>query len=557
MATLVILQGGQAVSHPLLKDQTVVGRHPDCGLQLESNAVSRRHAQFINEGGNYFVEDLGSGNGTFVNGIRIDKRVPLNHEDRIKIGPILARFECDTPAQRAHGSDPVADTVAGVDFTSDEDDGSTIVGSVQQAGGFGVLDVRPEVKLKAVLEISRSLAGTVDLQTMLPKVLDSLFSIFPHADRGCILLKDKQNGQMIPRAIKHRREGEDASVKLSRTIVNKVLTEKTGILSADAAADSQFDASESISALSIRSMMCVPMLSLDGEPTGIINIDTQNPVNQFRNEDLDLLMAVAGQTGLSYETARLMVSHMEKQKQDHEMAIASNVQRALLPESLPEVAGYAFYASYDSAQAVGGDYYDAMMLGDNKICLSFGDVAGKGVPGALIMSRIASCVQNTMAFVDNVAEAIGPINNHMCAKMVEGRFVTYLLATIDLTTHELTWANAGHMPPMIRTPDGTIEEFDGDITGLPVGVMEDYPYEVAKRKLEPGEIVVFFTDGVDEAMNPDNELYTLERMRKFISQTSGSAADLGKALLEDVRRHANGRPQNDDITIMTFGRNAG
>jgi serine phosphatase RsbU (regulator of sigma subunit) len=195
-----------------------------------------------------------------------------------------------------------------------------------------------------------------------------------------------------------------------------------------------------------------------------------------------------------------------------------------------------------------------MMLGKDKICLSFGDVAGKGVPGALIMSRISSCVQNTMAFVHDVGKAITAINNHMCSNMVEGRFVTYVLVVIDLTTHQMSLANAGHMSPMIRKPDGTVEQFSDETVGLPVGIAEDYPYEVVTRTIEPGEMVVIITDGVDEAMNPAGELYTKERVIEFVKHGSPKAEDLGKALLADVRRHANGRAQNDDITIMTFSR---
>ena len=559
MASLVLLQGGQATKHPLVEAETVLGRHPNCTIQLNSNTVSRRHAQVVKDGDQYYVEDLQSGNGTFVNGQKIEGRTLLKHEDRIKLGPILLRYESEaTPAAPSTPPPQVAPVAApevpggAVDFEEDDSEGTmTILGDT---GNIDVLEVQPETKLKAVLEISRSLAGTLELESLLPKILDTLFGIFPHADRGCILLKDASTGQMIPRAFKHRREGEDATVKLSRTIVNKVLSEKTGILSADATSDAQFEASESISSLAIRSMMCVPMLGLDGEPTGIINIDTQNAFNQFKNEDLDLLMAVAGQAALSYESSRLMEAFIQKQKQDNEMGIARNVQRAMLPESLPHVDGYEFYASYDSAQAVGGDYYDAFLLGDDKICLSFGDVAGKGVPGAIIMARISSCVQNTMAFTHDVGEAIVAINNHMCQNAVEGRFVTYVLIVIDLNKHELSLVNGGHMSPMILRTDGTIEEFDEDSIGLPIGVMDGYPYEVVNREIAPGETFVLFTDGVDEAMNPEGELYTLERMRDFVQKSSRKADELGKALLADVRRHANGRPQNDDITIMTFGR---
>ncbi|WP_417384425.1 SpoIIE family protein phosphatase [Gimesia sp.] len=557
MATLVMLQAGQAVSYSLTESEMVLGRHPDCQIQLDSNMVSRRHAQVVGSGDEFFVEDLGSGNGTFVNGKKIEGRTQLAHDDRLKVGPILFRFESDKK-QEPKRSGVTIDSSFDIGFSTDEEDGdagATIMGAVSGVGGFGGLDIRPEAKLKAMIEISRSLAGTVDLEKLLPQILTTLFHIFPAADRGCILLKDENTGEMVPRAFKHRREGEDATVKLSRTIVNKVLEERTGILSADAASDAQFDASESISNLSIRSMMCVPMLGLEEEPIGVINIDTQNPVQQFQEEDLDLLMSVAGQAALTYESARLMTSFMEKQKQDNEMNIARGVQQGLLPSTVPEVEGYEFFASYHSAQAVGGDYYDIFELPDDMIGLSFGDVAGKGVPGAMIMARMSSCVQNTMRFVHEAGPAVEAINDHMCDSAVEGRFVTYVLVILDTKNHRLSLVNAGHMSPMILKPDGSIDEFPEESIGVPIGVMEGFPFEVVERDLAPGEIVVLFTDGVDEAMNPEGELYTLDRMREFIKDNrEKNAAELGQALLADVRRHANGRPQNDDITIMTFGR---
>jgi serine phosphatase RsbU (regulator of sigma subunit) len=559
MAKLVLLHEGKAIPHDVVEIETVVGRHPDCTIQLQSNTISRRHAKITNDGGSFFIEDLKSGNGTFVNGKKIDARTSIGNQDRIKFGPLLLRFECESsgrPQQPAPEPEVVDAFGNTVEFTVDADDGATIMGSVSGGGGFGMLEVEPQAKLKAIIEISRALTGETDLDKMLPKVLDTLFEIFPQADRGCILLKDDTTGEMVPRTFKHRRKNEDATVKLSKTILKKVLTDKEGILSADAANDSQFDASESISNLAIRSMMCVPLLDKNGEPIGVLNIDTQNPLTQFTEQDIEILLTVAGQTALTYDNARLMKSWMEKQKQDGEMRIAMDVQRALLPEKPPDVPGYSFFASYDAAQAVGGDYYDIFMLNDDLICLSFGDVAGKGVPGALIMSRISSCVQNTMAFVHEVAPAIKRINDHMCSNMVEGRFVTYMLIIIDTKQHKMTMVNAGHMSPMIRKADGSVEEFDDDLTGLPIGVMEDYPYEVIERDVNPGELFTLFTDGVDEAMNPEGELYTLERMRAFVLAGPTDAAELGKALLADVRRHANGRPQNDDITIMTFSRNS-
>lgn len=554
MATLVLLQGGEATPYELADDETVLGRHPDCGIQLHSNMVSRRHARVRRDGTGYFIEDLGSGNGTVLNGKPVESPTRLQHKDRIKLGPVLLRFEGDGPPRDIPDSGQATEAFR-LDIASGADDAATIMGAIEGSTGFGMLDVQPEAKLAGVLEIARSLAGSVELEALLPKILETLLRIFPKADRGCILLKDEQSGQMQAAAQKHRREGEDETVRLSKTILNKVLEEKSAVLSADAASDARFEASESISNLTIRSMMCVPLLGLDGEPMGIINLDTQNPINQFKTDDLELLIAVANQAALSYESARLLVSHIEKQKQDSELRIARGVQRALLPETLPAVDGYEFYASYDSAQAVGGDYYDAGLLEGDKMFLSFGDVAGKGVPGALIMSRLSSVVQSTMAFTHDVGEAMTNINNHMCANAVEGRFVTFVLVVIDLKTHEMALVNGGHMSPLIRRPDGSVEEFQGETIGLPIGIIEDYPYSVVRRVLEPGETVVIVTDGVDEAMNPDGELYTKERVARFVQAGSPHAAEVGKSLLADVRVHANGRPQNDDITIMTFGRN--
>ncbi len=579
MAVLVLLEDNNHGNIDLDNGNIELGRRPDNDIQLTGGTVSGKHARISRIENNYFVEDIGSRNGTFVNGNRVETKTQLSHQDEIYLGQTPMRFENPAQAGASGGVNPLLNPGAMVGQSggsgllhaapddnlqsqlsqvsiSPDSNLGTITGAVSSEGRFGLLDSNPEAKLKAVVEISTALAGTHDLNTLLPKILDTLFGIFKYADRGCILLRDDDSGEMVPRALKHRREGLDSSVRLSRTIVEKVLAEKTGIISADAASDAQFSGSESIADLKIRSMMCVPLLSLENDPVGILSIDSQNPMGQFTNDDLDIMLAVAGQAALSYESARLMQSFMDKQKQDNEMSIAEGIQHALLPTELPKAEGYEFYASYDSAQAIGGDYYDCFILPNKKICLSFGDVAGKGVPGALIMSRMHSCVQSTMRHVFEVEEAMLAINDHMCDTSVEGRFVTYVLVILDPETGELTMSNAGHMSPLIRHANGTVDSFDEEIVGPPIGVMDGYPYETETRTLNPGDMVVLTTDGVDEAMNPQGELYGTERVVEFVKEGSPSAFEMGKSMLADVRRHANGRAQNDDITIMTFGRTA-
>jgi len=552
MANLILLVQGQAKTYELKLGDNVLGRLPECDIQIDSNMVSRKHARVYPQDGRFYIEDLNSGNGSFVNGQRITGPTLLKTDDRIKFGPILFRYEGDgsespTPSKLAPAS------AGGVTYHTNENS-STITDRIA-GSAFDMLDVQPGAKLKAVLEITKSLAGTIDIDKILPKLLDTLFGIFPHADRGCVLLLDDLSQQMVPRAMKHRRADADDTVKLSRTILKAVMESKETILSADASSDSQFNASESISSLSIRSMICSPMLGLNGDVLGVINIDTQNPLAQFKNEDAQLLAAVAVPAALAYEGARLLQSYVEKQKQDNEMNIASAVQLALLPERMPDVDGYEFFAMYESAQAVGGDYYDVFPLANGKIAIAFGDVAGKGVPASLIMSRISTVVRSVVEFVDDVSQAIEKINGHMCARAVEGRFVTFVLVILDPLKHTMSLVIAGHMSPIIRKPDGTLEEFPDEIVGVPLGVVDGYPFDIAMREIGPGETVVIYTDGVSEAMNAAGDLYGTDRLRELVKNESGDTQKLGTAIRADVKKHASGHPQNDDITLMVFGRN--
>ena len=555
MPRLILLIQGQAKTYELKNGDNILGRLPECDVHVDSNMVSRKHARVYPQDGKEFIEDLGSGNGTFVNGQRISSPTGLKHSDRIKVGPVLFRYEEDGADSGDSSSDGGASASNPAAVTYHADDASSTITDRISGSAYDLLDVQPAAKLKAVLDITKSLAGTIDIDNILPKVLDTLFSIFPHADRGCVLLLDPTTQQMIPRATKHRRADVDDSVKLSRTILKTVIEKKETILSADASSDSQFSASESISSLSIRSMICAPMIGLNGDVLGVINIDTQNPLAQFKNEDAQLLSAVAVPAALAYEGARLLQSYIEKQKQDNEMNIASAVQLALLPERMPEVADYSFFAMYESAQAVGGDYYDVIPMANGKIAIAFGDVAGKGVPAALIMSRISTVVRSVVEFVDDVSQAIEKINGHMCARAVEGRFVTFVLIIIDSEKHTMSLSMAGHMSPIIRKADGSLEEFSDELVGVPLGVVDGYPYDVVTREIGPGETFVIYTDGVSEAMNIAGDLYGVDRLRTLIKTQKADTQHLGTVIRADVRKHANGRPQNDDITLMVFGRN--
>ena len=320
MARILLLQGGKATPFELTGHETIIGRSPECGIMLDSPTVSRRHARLVLDGDNYSLEDLQTRNGTFVNDTQVTGRTQLADHDRLRFGSIrcLLELKLGTTAGPLESRGMLEDAFD-INIVPGETHGHTIVGAIPVSAGSEMMGVPAHVKLKAVLEISRSLARATELEDLLPKLLETLLRVFfPQADRGCILLKDEGSGRMIPAAQKHRQHGtgdttklRDTVVQLSQTILDKVLREKTAILSSDATGDTRFQASESVTDLTIRCVMCVPMLSVEGEPIGIINIDTTDPMRKFTRDDVELLMAIAGQAALSYDSTRQLLKRQQ------------------------------------------------------------------------------------------------------------------------------------------------------------------------------------------------------------------------------------------------------
>jgi sigma-B regulation protein RsbU (phosphoserine phosphatase) len=549
MASLSFEQSGQPVNVSLTGSAVTIGRDPSLDVVLRDEAVSRRHARIFRVNGVWQLQDTGSTGGTFLNRTKIspDQPVPLSHGDSVRIGPFKIRFA---------NEDELADARREKHFPGfeiEDDNHSSITGSVQTSG-YGLVSVRPQDKLNGILKINEALAGNVDLHAICPRVLETLFDIFPQADRGAILLLNGASNDLQPVANRHRRPEDSSIVRISRTILRNVLNDNSAILSTNTPLDPRMADSESVFAQMIHSTLCVPMLGVDGKPFGIISLDSQNPRRQFSADDLQLLVAVASQASHAFENARLLTAYMEKLKQDHEIRISAQVQKALIPETMPEPPGYRMYGSYDAAKTVGGDYYDSFVMPNGKVCVSFGDVSGKGFPAALIMARLSGIVRNTMNFTDDVGLAVGQINTLMCSSMASDRFVTYILGVLDPFLHTFTFANAGHMPPEVRRLDGSLCNPGTDTSGPPIGFDASVQYETMTVPISPGDIFVLRTDGIDEAMTSQSEQFGEARFREAIRTSIPDPESICRSLLTAVQAFAGSEPQMDDITIMAFGR---
>ena len=200
------------------------------------------------------------------------------------------------------------------------------------------LSAKPEVKLSALMEISNNLGKTLSVDEILPKLLDSLFKIFTQADRGFVVMRPKVDGPLVPVAVKSRREGDDARMRISRTIVEEAMKTRKAILSADAASDERFGMAQSIADFSIRSMICAPMIGTDGQPIGVIQIDTLNQRSRFTDDDLEVLASVASQAAVSIDNAKMHEQVLAQQAMQRDLELARRMQRALLPAKPPRSA---------------------------------------------------------------------------------------------------------------------------------------------------------------------------------------------------------------------------
>lgn len=559
MALLQVLKGlNPGQQFPLEGERIILGRHPECDIVLEVGAVSRQHAVIVREGPSYFVEDLKSRNGTYLNGKAVEGRAQLKENDRVKICDLLFTFHDDPPKPAKPATETSEYTASSATLALDDEmanSTATIMGTVNLTENASLrMSVKPETKLKAMLEITHNLAKAMSVDDVLPKVLESLFKVFSQADRGFILLQDAAAGTLVPKAVRHRRSEKDDTIRMSRSIINQVLKGREAILSADAVSDSRFDMSQSVADFRIRSMMCVPMFDSEGNPIGLVQVDTQEQQQRFEQDDLEVLASVAAQAAIAIENATLHEQLLSRQILDREMDFARKVQQGFLPSHPPEIPGYSFFDYYKPARQVGGDYFDYVLLPDGRLAIILADVSGKGVPAALLMAKLSSEVRYCLVSQPTPATAVEALNHAFCSDSWEDRFVTMVMFVCDLKTHRLTLVNAGHMPPLLRQPNGSVEEIDSE-TGLPLGVADGMEYGQYEFTLNPGESLTVYTDGFSEAMNANRDLYGLARLRDLLVKSKSSVTDQGQAILGDVRTFIGQVPQSDDMCIVCFGRN--
>lgn len=546
MAVLTFIKGAnQGTTMELVGDKIILGRNADCHVVLNVPAVSREHAVIRKIQGKFFIEDMKSRNGTFLNNKEVVTRTLLKDQDRIKICDNVMGFYDKKP-------DALFDSP---DVEEEPEEDSSTVEATLSGSSKQILEAQPAEKLAMLLDISAELSTTFDREQLLPKILEHLFNVFRQADRGFIILDD--DGKLIPKAVKNRRDPEGEDARFSRTLVRRCLGTGQSLLSEDASSDQKIDLSQSIAEYRIRSIMLVPLMTRqDAKAFGVIQLDTLERFKKFTQDDLKLLLAVAGQASVALENAQMHALQVARAGLERDLKLAHQVQLSFLPKKPPQVDGYEFFAHYESAQDVGGDYYDFIPMADGRLTISIGDVAGKGVPAALLMAKVSSECRFCLLTEPDPAQAIYKLNEQMQEAGLLDRFVTLEMNVLDTRTHTVTVVNAGHNPSFIyRRRTGTIEEgMDRNLAGFPLGVADGIPFESASFQLEPGDIVTLFTDGVPDARDLKEVDFKMERIPPVILDGTMTPRAVGERLVAAVKQYSLGQRAYDDMTVVVFGR---
>ena len=481
---------------PLSRTHLSIGRSPRAQLTIDDPFASRLHAEVWHDGEACWLSDLGSSNGTYLNGDRISGAVQIFPGDRLRIGETLLTLDASEETTRT-ATQPQA-----VPEWRTSRDLAALLASVQQATGTGAAPAPPPRDLFGLIsKAGVALLSRSALDEVLPAILELVFDGVP-AERAFLLLRSDGDDEPRLQAARYRdatREPQSSEVKVSREVQRQVLDERRSVLSTDAQIDERFKNRDSVILSGVRSIMAVPLLVGD-RVLGMLYADSPLEVRPFSRDDLQVLTTIAGVAAIKVENAMLLEQRIENERLHEELQKAREIQLRLLPSHPLQPPGYELWGVSFPSLAVGGDYFD-FVAAEGGVLLAVGDVAGKGLDAALAMSSLHACVRSQAQATGGVAKALPElltrVNRYLCDALPYNKFATLFCAALDPASHTLGFVNAGHNPPLLVRRSGEVEELEA--TGMPAGLDRDAPYELASRSLAPGDVLVAYSDGVTDA----------------------------------------------------------
>ncbi|MBM3308098.1 MAG: SpoIIE family protein phosphatase [Candidatus Eisenbacteria bacterium] len=543
---LVGTVNGTRVSLELRDGDQVVGRAPESDIRLEHRSVSRRHALVSVAGGRVTVTDLGSRNGTRVDGARIAAPTPARAGSRIAFADVSLTLRAPGPPESTEyclSASAVVTSAVPVSAlagpTGERGAGRDLFRVLADAGQFLVSE-RP---LEGIYE---DVLGLVERAIACDRIV--LLSLEGEARTPTVRASRLPSGR-----------GRGDELVLSTTMVRQVLEDGVSLLTSDAQADPRFGGHDSVVRQGIRAAMAAPLFD-NHEIIGLLYADTTDPSSRYGEDELRAFTVLANLIAVKITQARLTEAEEERKRFERELGTAREILGHILPETVEGVDHYEISVSYTPCAEVGGDLYDVRHLEDGRSVIMAGDVAGKGLGAAILVSSIVPVAEVLLGGERDLVSAVSALNRQVCASTDAVRYATLFVAALDRASGRLDYVNAGHNAPILVTAAGAMREIAA--TGMPIGMLEDAPYAAASLVLEPGSSLVVFSDGVTEAVGRDGEFYGEERLRRALGRAvaaggegeAPSASDLVSLVMDDLGAFTAGAPQSDDILLLVVKR---
>lgn len=553
---LLVHRSGPDRGQRFFFERTVLlGRGPLADLEVKDPAVSRRHAQISLSDGRCFVADLGSGNGTFVNGQRLTAPVALAEGDQVRLGGTILEFRGE--GERGRDREKTSNSRVSIREVEVESGSRSVImpfAGLRTHGGTKLAEevARLKRRLDFFAESGRILAKTLDGTALLDRLLAKAMEVLPQADRAFVVRYDPETEEFTPLAARSR-GGGSTDIPASKTLLEEVVKNKEALVSIDAGAEEEFQAAQSIHLLNLRAVACVPLL-VEDRLTGVLQVDNAQQQRGFGESDLDLLAGIAGPIALALEHARLHRDLVERELLEHDLALARRIQQSFLPSKPPAIPGWRIAVEYSPASQVGGDLYDLVPLPDGRLGVAIGDVSGKGVSGALLMARLTSGLRASAARNAHPATVLEELNDLVHGEGADGMFVTLAWGVLDPKSGRMEIANAGHLKPIVRHKDGRSGELQLP-AGTALGIRRPLQAPTVAWTVAPGDLVLFPTDGLSEAATPGGERFESTGILAALAGVSGSDPRAAlDAVLKSARAFVSTRGFDDDLTVVCLGR---
>jgi phosphoserine phosphatase RsbU/P len=533
---------GPPFDHAEGAGELVIGRSRTCDLSIQDRFLSRRHARLYRDGDTWLIEDLGSRNGTFVNGRRIERPEAVRPGDVLTMSAsrleLLGEPSDDDSASTGFRSRPATDVLR--------------LGSPppSRAGLDGAELRRYADRLAIVNEVHQALAGPITLDELLELILDRIFEHL-QPEHGAIFLKKERGG--FERAAGRSVAGATGELVCSERLVEEVALKGMAALVLDAQTDRRFADATSMLDAGVRSLIAAPLLDPKGA-LGFMVLSSNAAQREFSDEDLDLLVTLASVAAMRIRNVALAEGAAERQRLEWELKQARRIQVGLFPQELPELPGYEIYAGNVPSRGVSGDYYEVIERADGTECvLLVADVSGKGMSASLLTGYLEALASVPIEAGLAPHEVFNRISGPLCRRTPSDRFATVMMVALRPGTGELLWANAGHDPALLVRYDGGREWLEP--TGLPLGLIEGAAYTTRETALGPGDLLVLYTDGYTEALNPQSEEFGSDRLAESCSvRRSDALAAIARALELELDSFCAGSPASDDRTLVMVRR---